>query len=102
MLRQQGCEAVERAGCDIEIRGRLPAVHGDIPAGCRAAAGKIDDKAVRADLALVVDKLQSEKRYRAHTVLTLSMAYKNARLIARPYSDWLGSEPDALQIPTEV
>lgn len=56
----------------------------------------------RADLALVVDKVQSEKRYRAHTVLTLSMAYKNARLIARPYSDWLGSEPDALQIPTEV
>jgi hypothetical protein len=44
----------------------------------------------RADLALVVEKIQNE-RYRAHTVLTLSMAYKNARLIARPYSDWLGS-----------
>ena len=48
----------------------------------------------RADLALVVDKVHSEMRYRAHTVLTLSMAYKNARLIARPYSDWLGSEPN--------
>lgn len=50
----------------------------------------------RADLALVLDKVHSEKRYRAHTVLTLSMAYKNARLIARPYSDWLGS---ALTVP---
>ena len=56
----------------------------------------------RADLALVVDKVHSEKHYRAHTVLTLPMAYKNARLIARPYSDWLGSEPDALQISTEI
>lgn len=56
----------------------------------------------RADLALVVDKVHSEKRYRAHTVLTLSMAYKNARLIARPYSDWLGSEPNAPQILAEV
>ncbi len=56
----------------------------------------------RADLALVVDKVHGEKHYRAHTVLTLPMAYKNARLIARPYSDWLGSEPDALQISTEI
>lgn len=47
----------------------------------------------RADLALVVDKVPGEKRYRAHTVLTLAMAYKNARLIARPYSDWLGEAP---------
>jgi hypothetical protein len=56
----------------------------------------------RADLALVVDKVHSEKRYRAHTVLTLSMAYKNARLIARPYSDWLGSEPAEPQLSAEV
>jgi hypothetical protein len=56
----------------------------------------------RADLALVVDKVHSEKRYRAHTVLTLSMAYKNARLIARPCSDWLGTEPGAPEISAEV
>ncbi len=56
----------------------------------------------RADLALVVDKVHSEKRYRAHTVLTLSMAYKNARLIARPYSDWLGSGSAGSQILAEV
>lgn len=55
----------------------------------------------RADLALVVDKVRSENRYRAHTVLTLSMAYKNARLLARPYSDWLGPAPDQSQILAE-
>lgn len=56
----------------------------------------------RADLALVVDKVRSESRYRAHTVLTLSMAYKNARLIARPYSDWLGSESGVSHTPSAV
>jgi hypothetical protein len=44
------------------------------------------------DLALVVDK--SENKYRAYTVLTLAMAYKNARLISRQDSDWLGSADD--------
>ena len=43
----------------------------------------------RTDLALVVDKV--ENKYRAYTVLTLGMAYKNARLISRQDSDWLGS-----------
>lgn len=58
----------------------------------------------RADLALVVEKVEigSEKRYRAHTVLTLSMAYNNARLLARPYSDWIGSAAGESQISAEV
>jgi len=43
----------------------------------------------KADLALVVDK--ADRQYVAYTVLTLSMAYKNARLISRQDSDWLGS-----------
>jgi len=43
----------------------------------------------RTDLALVVDRV--ERQYRAHTVLTLAMAYKNARLISRQDSEWLGS-----------
>lgn len=30
-----------------------------------------------------------ERAYRGHTVLTLDMAYTNARLVARPDSDWL-------------
>lgn len=41
----------------------------------------------RADLALVVDRIGDS--YRGNTVLTLDMAYRNARLLARPDSDWL-------------
>lgn len=50
----------------------------------------------RADLALVVSKA-NERIYRGHTVLTLEMAYSNARLVARPDSEWLlpsAGEPD--------
>jgi hypothetical protein len=41
----------------------------------------------RADLALVVER--EDRAYRAFTVLPLDRAYNNARLIARPESDWL-------------
>lgn len=41
----------------------------------------------RVDLALVVSK--EGTRYRGHTVLTMAMAYGNARLLTRPDSDWL-------------
>ena len=41
----------------------------------------------QADLALVVVKV--EQVYRGSTVLTLDMAYNNARLIARPDTEWL-------------
>ena len=41
------------------------------------------------DLALVVSKDDSGKQYWGHTCLTLDMAYNNARLIARPDSEWL-------------
>jgi hypothetical protein len=41
----------------------------------------------RADLALVVER--EERAYRAFTVLPLDRAYNNARLIAKPESDWL-------------
>ena len=41
----------------------------------------------RADLALVVAR--ENQVYRASTVLTLDMAYNNARLIARPDTEWL-------------
>ena len=39
------------------------------------------------DLALVVTKTNNV--YRGHTCLTLDMAYNNARLIAKPESNWL-------------
>ena len=41
------------------------------------------------DLALVVTKDDENKRYLGHTCLTMDMAYNNARLIARPDSEWL-------------
>lgn len=43
----------------------------------------------QADLALVVDKDKERKRYFARTVLTMDMAYIDARLITRPDRDWL-------------
>ncbi|MFJ5122247.1 DUF3825 domain-containing protein [Kitasatospora sp. NPDC088548] len=45
------------------------------------------------DLALVVSP-QGEC-YRGHTVLTTAMAYNNARLLARPDSDWLQPAAEA-------
>ena len=42
----------------------------------------------KADLALVVQSI-GDKYYRGNTVLTLDMAYSNARLVARPDSEWL-------------
>ncbi len=49
------------------------------------------DDPKRADLALVVER--EERVYRAFTVLPLDLAYKNARLIARPDTDWLPPLP---------
>lgn len=43
------------------------------------------------DVALVLEATPSGA-YIAHTILTLEMAYNNARLITRPQSDWLASE----------
>ena len=40
------------------------------------------------DAALVVERTKSGN-YLGHTILTLNMAYSNARLVSRPDSDWL-------------
>lgn len=41
------------------------------------------------DLALVVTKNSTGNFYQGHTCLTMEMAYNNARLIAKPESNWL-------------
>ncbi|NCX96290.1 MAG: DUF3825 domain-containing protein [Chitinophagia bacterium] len=46
----------------------------------------LDDNA--PDMALVVERI-NDKTYSARTCLTIGMAYNNARLIARPHSEWL-------------
>lgn len=51
----------------------------------------------QTDLALVVSEIG--EAYRGHTILTLDMAYSNARLVARPDSDWL--VPDAPSTSSE-
>ncbi len=43
----------------------------------------------KADLALTVEKNEAGDAYRSSTVLTLDMAYNNARLLARPDTEWL-------------
>lgn len=53
-----------------------------------------------ADLALVVSAV-GDRAYRGHTVLTLDMAYTNARLVARPDSDWLEPRPAPQAMPGE-
>lgn len=44
----------------------------------------------RSDIALVVE-LQDSGAYLGQTILTMRMAYNNARLICRPDSDWLNT-----------
>ncbi|MBA3530509.1 MAG: DUF3825 domain-containing protein [Ardenticatenales bacterium] len=43
----------------------------------------------KADFALVADRSESTNAYRCSTILTLDMAYNNARLLARPDTEWL-------------
>lgn len=45
-------------------------------------------KSDRPDLALVLTKMDGSY-YQGHTCLTMDMAYNNARLIAKPESNWL-------------
>lgn len=54
-----------------------------------------------ADLALVVSTV-GDRAYRGHTVLTLDMAYTNARLVARPDSEWLVPAAGAIPAADEA
>lgn len=48
----------------------------------------LSNKSDETDLVLAVDKV-AEKCYKGYTCLTLDMAYNNARLIAKPETEWL-------------
>jgi cold shock CspA family protein len=52
----------------------------------------VDDTAIDAALVVEPIRVDGELKYQAHTILSLPMAYKNARLVAKPISDWLTSE----------
>lgn len=62
----------------------------------------------QVDLALCVEKTPSGN-YLGHTILLLDWAYKNARLVCRPDSDWLvpdhiteGNDEPVIQVQPEV
>lgn len=59
----------------------------------------IDDDKI--DLALVTEKTQSGS-YLGHTILPLSWAYSNSRLITRPDSDWLIAEQIEIDVISEA
>ena len=42
-----------------------------------------------AELALVVDRDDKRKIYRGTTILSMDMAYVDARLICKPADEWL-------------
>ena len=44
---------------------------------------------ITPDMALVVSKNETGHFYQGHTCLTIEMAYNNARLISKPYMNWL-------------
>lgn len=41
------------------------------------------------DIALMVERAKVSRKYVGHTILTLGMAYRKARMILRPEADWL-------------
>lgn len=49
----------------------------------------LQDKNSPPDVALVLEKCHPSRNYGGNTILTLDMAYADARLIARPESEWL-------------
>lgn len=60
----------------------------------------VDDEIV--DIALVVEKTKSGNHL-GHTILPLEWAYSNARLVARPDSDWLvASEIESISSLNEI
>ncbi|ELR73300.1 hypothetical protein C900_04152 [Fulvivirga imtechensis AK7] len=84
------------------INGAIQSLHGMVKRNYKVAIphwfeGKIqlllplvltNDEGV-ADLALVVERDDKRKIYRGKTILTMDMAYLDARLITKPADEWL-------------
>ncbi len=94
--------AIREAGKRIQMNWRLAVPQYYWPAG--RPEGRIQlllplrlRDSRPADLALVIDRRDPDL-YVGYTILTLSMAYKNARLISRPESDWLSVPASAPEV----
>lgn len=99
--------ALGKDACHNAISGAISRLHDRIAANYKtvvpqyyrsadASKGKIQLLAPlfltnndKPDLALVLSLSEDKTLYWGHTCLTMEMAYNNARLIARPDSDWL-------------
>jgi hypothetical protein len=96
MLQGQVVEAGKRAQMNYKVA--VPQFYfgrdGAEPGRIQLLLPLCFESPARADLALVVER--EARAYRAFTVLPLDLAYKNARLIARPESDWL---PKTCRVP---
>ena len=55
----------------------------------------------QVDVALVVERMPSGN-YQGQTILTLAMAYSNARLVCRLENDWLSGSRESMPSPEEA
>lgn len=89
MLQGQVVEAAKRAQMNYKVA--VPQFYfghdGAEPGRIQLLLPLCFTEPTQADLALVVER--EARSYRAFTVLPLDLAYKNARLVARPDNHWL-------------
>lgn len=52
----------------------------------------LSDTIIDAALVVQAERVDGELKYQAYTIFPLSYAYRNARLVAKPISDWLNPE----------
>lgn len=52
----------------------------------------MDDTKIDAALVVQPERVQGDLKYQGYTIFPLSYAYRNARLIAKPISDWLNPD----------
>lgn len=52
----------------------------------------LEDTKIDAALVVQAERVDGELKYQGYTIFPLSFAYRNARLVAKPISDWLNPE----------
>ena len=93
-LQQSISEAVKR--CRWNYKTAVPIYYAraneiSVLLPLRLVPGRSDEGSLSADAALVVSRLENGN-YQGETILTLDMAYKDARQICKPDSAWLSAD----------
>lgn len=86
-LKSRVDEAVKR--CRWDFRTAIPIYYPKINGLSFLLPLRLTLGSAEADVALVVEKLKNTGNYQGQTILTMKMAYQNARLVFRPNSEWL-------------